>query len=453
MKYNSTYYFKKSILVIKRNLKLIKEDEFSSKLKKIRSKYCKIKNTAPKETQDLKKINDSRADNYINFLFSANFESKNKQNKIRFPETNYLRDEQDPKLIAYYLPQFHQLEVNNKFHDQGFTEWTNVTQALPVYAGHYQPHIPYDVGFYDILNIETFKRQIYLAKKFGIYGFCFHWYWFSGTRTMEKPLELFLSNKELDIQFCLNWANENWSCLWDGGDREIIFKQELKQEDPKKLFEDLLPYFRDKRYIKIKNCPVFSIYRPSLFGQESTRWLCSELKRYAREAGYPDLYILLTNAVDGFKGSAKEWGADAIVEFPPHGMIIREKTEVDIINPNFSGKIYDLKDYVEKKSYLINKYNGDEYYRSAMVGFDNTARKVYSGAYIFDGATPKLFEQWLSDIVEESKKIHTKDNNIVFINSWNEWGEGSHLEPDIKFGYQYLEAVSKVLLNSRGNNV
>ncbi len=215
----------------------------------------------------------------------------------------------------------------------------------------------------------------------------------------------------------------------------------------------MLPYFRDKRYIKIKNCPVFSIYRPSLFGQESTRWLCSELKRYAREAGYPDLYILLTNAVDGFKGSSKEWGADAIVEFPPHGMIIREKTEVDIINPNFSGKIYDLKDYVEKKSYLINKYNGDEYYRSAMVGFDNTARKVYSGAYIFDGATPKLFEQWLSDIVEESKKIHTKDNIIVFINSWNEWGEGSHLEPDIKFGYQYLEAVSKVLLNSRGNNV
>lgn len=444
MKYHSTYYVKKTLLQVKRLLNVISGEEFALQLKKQRKKYCRTREVV---------IRNTMAEDYVRYIFNANIESKNRQNKIPLPNEEYVRDELDPKLIAYYLPQFHQLEVNNKYHGFGFTEWTNVTQALPVYTGHYQPHIPYDVGFYDILNIETFRRQIYLAKKFGIYGFCFHWYWFSGTRTMEKPLELFLANKDLNINFCLNWANENWSCLWDGGDREIIFKQELKKDDPAKLFEDLLPYFRDERYIKINGRPVFSIYRPSLFGKDDTKWLCSELKKMSKEAGFPDLYILLTNAVDGFKGSAKEWGADAIVEFPPHGMIIREKTEVKLVNPNFNGKIYDLQDYVNKKTYLNNKYNGDIYYRSAMVGFDNTARKVYSGAYIFDGATPAVFETWLTDIIEESKLIHSADNNIVFINSWNEWGEGSHLEPDIKFGYQYLETVLKVLQNTRYKNV
>ena len=139
---------------------------------------------------------------------------------IEFDENGYERKEGDTKLLAWYLPQFHQMEINNKFHGQGFTEWTNTSRAIPLFTGHYQPHIPYDVGYYDLLNIDTLKRQIYLARHYGIYGFCFHYYWFSGKRIMEKPLEIFLEHKELDMPFCLDWATENWTALWDGGNRQ-----------------------------------------------------------------------------------------------------------------------------------------------------------------------------------------------------------------------------------------
>lgn len=286
---------------------------------------------------------------------------------VDFDEEGYLRKEEDTKVIAWYLPQFHQMEINNKFHGQGFTEWTNTSKAIPLYVGHYQPHIPYDVGYYDLLNPDTFKRQIYLAKHYGIYGFCFHYYWFSRKRIMEKPLEYFLNHKELDIPFCLDWATENWTALWDGGNKEIMLEQNLKEEDDQKFMEDILPYFCDSRYIKIDGRPVLVIYRINMFEEERVKRLLNNFREIAKQNGFPDLYIMLTNAF-AFSDDVEEWGADALVEFPPHIILdLMDRYNISgYLNPYFNGKILDAFSFIKDKVYMLN-HKSSNYYRSALV--------------------------------------------------------------------------------------
>lgn len=370
---------------------------------------------------------------------------RNSNEFINFDESGYKLKENDTKIIAWYLPQFHQMEINNKFHGQGFTEWTNTSRALPLFVGHYQPHIPYDVGYYDLLNVDTFKRQIYLAKHYGIYGFCFHYYWFSGKRTMEKPLELFLQHPELDMPFCINWATENWTALWDGGNNDIMLKLNLSSEDDEKFMGDILPYMKDSRYIKIDGKPVLIIYRVDTFKKERIKQLFLNFRNRAKSEGFPDLYIIITNSFD-FDENVAEWGADAIVEFPIHG--VWQFTELYVpdgyLNPYFRGKIRDVSSLIKNREYML-KHRSKRYFRSALVSWDNTARKALSKSTVYYGFTPKTFKQWLSDIMVESKKIHSGSEDIVFINSWNEWAEGSHLEPDMRYGYAYLQVVKEVL--------
>lgn len=376
---------------------------------------------------------------------------KKSEDFVAFSEQGYCRKEGDVKAIAWYLPQFHQLEINNKFHGQGFTEWTNTSTAMPLFTGHYQPHIPYDVGYYDLLNPETWKRQIYLAKHYGIYGFCIHYYWFSGTRLMEKPLELLLEHKELDIPFCLNWATENWTALWDGGNREIMLEQKLEDGDDKRFMDDILPYMEDSRYIRIDGKPILVIYRINVFEKKVAKNLLKSFREIARQAGFPDLYIMVTDAF-GFMEDVTEWGADALVEFPPHiltGMLERVKPS-GYLNPYFIGDISDATEFINNKKYLY-PHNNKNYYRSTLVSWDNTARKARSFARIITGLTPATTKQWLTDIIEESRKIHSESEHIVFVNSWNEWAEGSHLEPDMKYGYAYLQAIKEALENVRGD--
>ena len=385
---------------------------------------------------------------YVEYI--ENFLKKQKtKDFVEFDDNRVALCDNDPRIVTWYLPQYHQIEINNQFHGRGFTEWTNTTRAIPVFTGHYQPHIPYDVGYYDLNDIETLKRQIFLAKHYGITAFCFHYYWFSGTRIMEKPLQLFLEHKELDIEFCINWANENWTALWDGGEQEMMYEQGLQINDDNRFMQDILPFMQDSRYMKIDGKPIMVIYRANIWKRERVLQLLKNFRIAAQKGGFPDLYIILSNA-RGFDEDVTEWGADAIVEFPPHviGGMMDDVTPQGYINPYFNGWIKDAESFINKKQYMMN-HKSTTYYRAALTSWDNTARKATSGATIYTGLTPGTFKTWLTDIICESKKIHSEDKNIVFVNSWNEWAEGSHLEPDMKYGYAYLQALKEAIEESR----
>ena len=370
---------------------------------------------------------------------------------VQFDEQGYQAKEGDTKIIAWYLPQFHQIEINNKFHGQGFTEWINTSKAIPMFMGHYQPHIPYDVGYYDLLNLETFKRQIYLAKHYGVYGFCIHYYWFSGKKLMEKPLELFLKHKELDMPFCLSWATENWTALWDGGNNEVMLEQKFNAEDSKRFMDDILPYMKDSRYIKINGRPVLALYRVNLFKKQDVKHLLDIFRGIAKNNGFPDLYIMLTNAFS-FEDNVNEWGADALVEYPPFKMLelMESYRPSGYLNPYFKGSIFDVSSFIRDKRYML-KHTNQPYFRSALTSWDNTARKATSNAWILHGMNPETFQKLLKDIIVESRNIHSVEENIVFVNSWNEWAEGSHLEPDMKYGYGYLQAIKETLEGLKGS--
>ncbi len=391
--------------------------------------------SSEKEIQDRK----SR-DEYLQFLLEQNI----------VPSEDFVEITQHPykgklstKLIAFYLPQFHPIDINDKQYGKGFTEWTNVSSATPQFIGHYQPQIPYDVGFYDLRNIDTMKRQVELAKMYGIYGFCFHYYWFSGRKVLERPIINWLENKEINFPFCLCWANENWSKLWDGGDKELLIKQELNEDDDKLFMKDVLPFFKDKRYIKIDDKPVLIIYRPHLFEQQRAKRLFDNFRKIAKENGFSDLYLVTANS-HGFQGNPNEWGLDAVVEFPPHTLasVTQTKKIEDFINPCFDGTIVDMNQYVEEKKY---EYKTDyTLFKTVFPSWDNSPRKAYTGAGVYN-LSPLQYKKWLCGVIKYTKNHNQKNEQFVFINAWNEWAEGAHLEPDMRYGYAYLQATKDAL--------
>lgn len=370
------------------------------------------------------------------------------QQFVPITDTKFIPNDKDPKLIAWYLPQYYQIPVNDQFHGKGFTEWTNSSKAIPLYVGHDQPHIPYDVGYYDLSNINAMKRQVELAKLYGIYGFCFHYYWFSGERIMEKPLEMLLEHKEIDMPFCLNWATENWTALWDGGDNSLIYEQKLQEGDDDRFVDDILPYFKDSRYIRIDNKPVLSVYITTLFGRERFKRFVDNFQKRVRKEGFSGVYIMITTARD-FNENVEDWGADALVEFPPAGMKCDTIRPEGYLNPTFKGSIFDYAGYVNERRYL-KSYNSKEVYRSALVAFDNSPRKAsQEHCVIMHGASAQLFKAWLSDLIQIVNEEKAADKQVIFINSWNEWAESSHLEPDLRFGYANLQGVKEALLENR----
>ena len=353
----------------------------------------------------------------------------------------------DTKCVAFYLPQFHAMPLNDKWYGKGFTEWTNVTKAIPHFTGHNQPQLPIDLGFYDLNDLTVMERQVELAKLYGIYGFCFHYYWFSGTRLLERPIFKWLEHKEIDFPFCLNWANENWSKLWDGRDKDILLKQELKNTDDARFFEDILPFFQDPRYIKVKGRPVFIFYRPQLFERARCIAFTDFMRNRALKCGFPGLFMISTNSFE-FMDDPESWGLDAMLEFPPHGMIsngLRPKQLNCFVNPHFNGKIWDGGEYVEKRLFL--NYKPDyKVFKGVFPSWDNTPRKAYSNAAVYDGVSPARYKQWLMDCIKFTRARHDKDEQFIFINAWNEWAEGAHLEPDSRYGYAYLQATRDALI-------
>ena len=350
----------------------------------------------------------------------------------------------DIKLITFYLPQFHIIEENNKFWGEGFTEWINVKKSKPRFKGHHQPRKPGDnngyLGYYDLTNLKTIETQINLAKTHGIYGFAIYYYWFSGKRLLEKPLNIFIKNSKINFNFLLIWANENWSRNWNGGDKEILIKQEYKPNDPINFIKDIKKYIKDYRYIKIGQRPVLGLYEPKkVVNLEKTIKIWREK---SIELGIGKIFILICIKENKIKKFRDLNLFEASYEYPP-----RNKPKYHKI-PKKNVYIYPELLYYSRDFNKINlNFTEFPFFRASMVEWDNCARRIK--CVMFDHYSPKYFYLFNSLISKLLFPLHLiyKDLRFIFINAWNEWGEGSYLEPDNKYGYASINALSKAIFN------
>lgn len=355
------------------------------------------------------------------------------------------------KPIAIYLPQFHPIPENDEWWGKGFTEWTNATKAIPLFKGHYQPHLPADLGFYDLRLDEARLAQEALAKEYGIHGFCYYHYWFNGKRILHEPLDRKLKNSKEDFPFMLCWANENWTRTWDGSDHSILLKQDYSESDDYEHIQFLCNIFKDKRYVRVDGKPFFVFYRINLFPdiKKTTELFRNE----ARRLGLGELYLTCMESygesVDPFS-----MGMDAAIEFPPHSRfdydtIMKKpsffsrlkgklKKEIPV---EYAHHIVDYREYAE--NFLSQSQLPYKCYPSITPMWDNSARKKSRGLILTD-STPENYEWWLTETLKKHKPF-SKEENFIFINAWNEWAEGNHLEPCRKWGRSYLEATKRVL--------
>lgn len=353
------------------------------------------------------------------------------------PCSNDLRGS-GPRFIAYYLPQFHPFDVNNDAWGEGFTEWANTTKAVPQYQGHYQPHLPADLGHYDLRVPDVMRKQIDMAKSYGVHGFCFHYYWFDGQKVMDLPLNQFLAHSDMDQSFCICWANENWTRRWDGMESEVILHQSYSIEKCIEFIHDILPILQDPRYIRVDGKPLLVIYRPLLIPDLDK--VVQAWRHEVAEAGLAGLWLVCAQTfglVD-----PRPLGFDAAVEFPPHKINdrIEEAPAHGLWNPDFQGKTWRYADAVgEALSRDVQPY---PLYRCAFPSWDNEARRPGAG-FSFTQVSPPQFGEWLATCASYARETRSTADNFVFINAWNEWAEGAHLEPDRHFGYAWLEQVAR----------
>lgn len=344
------------------------------------------------------------------------------------------------KPIAFYLPQYHAIPENDKWWGAGFTEWTNVKKGKPLFDGHYQPHVPGELGYYNLVEDKSIQyKQIELAKEYGIYGFCYYYYWFNGKRLLEKPLDNLLADKKLDFPFCICWANETWSRRWDGQEKEVLIKQEHNEETDNRFIEDIIPILKDERYIKVNGAPLLLIYRAELFPNlENTIRMWKEV---CKQNGIDNLHVSLVQSFG--LTDPNIYGGDSAVEFPPHGIMTGEisKTIPSLVK-EFGGNIYDYRDVVSR--YVNKRPNYYKEFRGAMLSWDNTARRG-ANSNIFHYANPDEYRKWLTGIIDYTTNFNDDEERYVFINAWNEWAEGTHLEPDNQYGRQYLQATKESL--------
>jgi lipopolysaccharide biosynthesis protein len=401
----------------------------------------KQKNVSVSQSQDkLAKV-------YADALITAN--GKMDADYVPITTDRFSADEVLVKLIAFYLPQFHPIPENDEWWGRGFTEWANVAKGVPQFTGHYQPHLPGELGFYDLRLPEVQRRQVELAKQYGIYGFSFYYYWFNGKRLLERPLDQFIADPQIDFPFCLCWANENWTRRWDGQESDILIAQNHSVETDIAFIRDIEPYLRHKNYIKNNGRPVLIVYRPQIMPDPvgtAKRW-----REYCKENGLGEIYLVAAQTFG--LADPHTVGFDAAVEFPPHGIVIPEVTKkVEILNPNYAGKIYNYPHVVD---YMMRKTVPDyPLFRTVTASWDNTARRQ-NHAHIFINAHPSVYQAWLTHDIEYTMQNFPENERFVFINAWNEWAEGTHLEPDKRHGYAYLQNTLNALrsrLTKKGNS-
>jgi len=379
----------------------------------------------------------SNSDNLYD-VFRQSFDEKHEEYK---GYTEYKSFDSIVKYIAFYLPQFHAIPENDEWWGEGFTEWTNVTRALPQYIGHQQPRRPANLGFYDLKNRESQLKQIELAKNYGVHGFCYHYYWFSGKKLLDAPLNALLEDNTLDFPFCINWANENWTRRWDGNESDVLLGQTYSDTDHLNFIKDVSTILQDERYIKIEGKPLLMVYRPSLI--PNLDLMVQIWRDYCRDIGIGEIFLVLTHSFD--TTDPRKIGFDAAVDFAPNNMPLKGVSrKVDYVNKAFSGNIYDYESAID----IAENYQQPPYikYRSVCPSWDNEARKTGKGTAL-DGAKPSLYKKWLDTVNQQTIKHNDVGNRFVFINAWNEWAEGAYLEPDKRYGFSYLDATYKSLLS------
>ena len=345
----------------------------------------------------------------------------------------------DVRLIAFYLPQFHPIRENDEWWGKGFTEWRNVATAKPLFPEHYQPHLPADLGFYDLRLAETRNAQAELARQYGIEGFCYYYYWFNGRRILERPLDDMLASGTPDFPFCICWANENWSRLWDGGNNELLLSQEHSLESDIEFIRDVIPMMKDPRYIQVDGKPLLLLYRSDLL--KDPKATAQAWREECVKAGLDGIHLCVVQSFK--KTDPREIGFDSACEFPPHQYKLADTTgTIEGLEEGFHGKIYDYGMVAEHSvSRPAEPYT---LYQSLFPGWDNTSRKR-KHALVYHGANPSRYEYWLRGLISSARERLPEDRRIIFVNAWNEWAEGAHLEPDMEFGRGYLEATARAL--------
>ncbi len=345
------------------------------------------------------------------------------------------------KPIAIYLPQFHPIKENNSAWGEGFTEWTNVRKAKPLFEEHYQPHVPHkDIGYYDLRDTDVLDKQACLAKKYGIYGFAFYHYWFSGKRLLNLPIDNMLKSGKPDFPFMFIWANEPWSKRWDGSDKEIIQNQKYSFDDDIKHLKFLCSeVFSDPRYIKINGNPVFIVYRTELL--PDIKKTTSLWRREVRNFGFNDIYLV---RVENFVSeiNPKDIGFNAAVEFSPDFKSVNNYTEKKE-DSNILWRKVDFCEIILQS--MIKEYNYDVF-PCVCPSWDNSPRRKFD-VFITTNTSPGLFSYFLKKSCEKALSSISHNEKFVFVNAWNEWGEGCHVEPDEKNGYSFLEVINKNVKN------
>ncbi|HUH29760.1 MAG TPA: glycoside hydrolase family 99-like domain-containing protein, partial [Rhodanobacter sp.] len=341
-------------------------------------------------------------------------------------------------LVAFYLPQFHPIPENDAWWGEGFTEWHNVTRALPQFAGHAQPRLPADLGFYDLRQPEVMRHQMQLAREYGIGAFCSYFYWFAGKTLLETPLQHWLADPTLDLPLCLCWANENWSRRWNGRADDILIGQQHSAADDLAFIEHIARYLVDPRYLHVDGKPLLLVYRPGLLPDPkatAARW-----REWCRAHDIGEIRLAYVQSFD--RVDPRDIGFDAAVEFPPNNTTLPPITaQQQLLNPEYHGDVYDWRALAQQS--MAQPDPAYPRYPGVTPGWDNEPRRSGNGR-VFVHASPRGYRDWLRHAIATAQRRFPAQP-LVFVNAWNEWAEGAVLEPDTQLGHAWLDATRQAL--------
>ena len=371
------------------------------------------------------------------------------------------------KIIPLYLPQFHTIPENDEWWGKGFTEWVNVRDAKPLFEGHNQPRVPLNNNYYDLSDIETLKWQCRIAKEYGIYGFCMYHYWFNGHMLLEKPMEMLLAHPEIDIKYCISWANHDWTDAWKASNRQpkvLIAHNFDDEKDWVDHFNYLLPFFKDPRYMTENNKPLMVIYIPNII--RKLKKMLDVWSQMARDNGFDGLTFIYQSAASSFDNSWDHSLFDYGVEMNPGYVGLANRQKNSSFFPKLMKYSHEIKRFLhirrsllpQKKITEVSKADYDYTWQRilelrpisnapkmipcAFTDWDNTPRHKERG-YLFQGVSPDKFKSYFKQLIDNTKKYY--DTDMIFVFAWNEWAEGGYLEPDEKNGFAFLEAIKECL--------